>query len=46
MSKSRGTFKLDMADDYQRYMTWAMTINHMLILFTSFTKYELQFYRN
>lgn len=45
LTTSRGTFKLDMADDYQRYKTWATTINHMLMLSTSFTKYELQYYK-
>uniref|UniRef100_A0A2N9EN13 PH domain-containing protein n=1 Tax=Fagus sylvatica TaxID=28930 RepID=A0A2N9EN13_FAGSY len=45
LTTSRGTFKLDMADDYQHYKTWATTINHMLMLSTSFTKYELQFYK-
>lgn len=46
LTTSRGPFKLDMADDYQRYKTWATTINHMLMLSTSFTKYELQFYKS
>jgi hypothetical protein len=46
LTTSRGTFKLDMADGYQRYKTWATTINHMLMLSTSFTKYELQFYKS
>ncbi|KAG2692201.1 hypothetical protein I3760_08G041300 [Carya illinoinensis] len=46
LTTSRGTFKLDMAEDYQRYKTWATAINHMLMLSTSFTKYELQFYKN
>ncbi|XVE98674.1 hypothetical protein REPUB_Repub03eG0127800 [Reevesia pubescens] len=41
-----GTIKLDMVDDYQLYKTWTTTINHMLMLSTSFTKYELQFYKN
>lgn len=45
LTTNRGTFKLDMADDYQRYKTWATTINHMLMLSTSFTKYELQYYK-
>ncbi|KAE9602387.1 hypothetical protein Lal_00049521 [Lupinus albus] len=39
-----GNFKLDMANDYRRYKTWATTINHMLRISTSFAKYELQFY--
>ncbi|XP_044472544.1 VAN3-binding protein-like [Mangifera indica] len=38
-----GTIKLDMADDYQRYKTWATTINHMLMLSTDFSKYQFQF---
>ncbi|CAB4262354.1 unnamed protein product [Prunus armeniaca] len=45
LTTSRGTFKLDMEDDYQRYKTWATTINHMLMVSTSFTKYHLQFYK-
>ncbi|GAV86200.1 Auxin_canalis domain-containing protein/PH_2 domain-containing protein [Cephalotus follicularis] len=43
LSTTRGTIKLDMADDYQRYKKWAKTINHMLMISTSFTKYENQF---
>ncbi|XVE63442.1 hypothetical protein DITRI_Ditri07aG0021100 [Diplodiscus trichospermus] len=46
LTTNLGTIKLDMVDDYQRYKTWATTINHMLMVSTSFTKYELQFYRN
>ncbi|XP_022751632.1 VAN3-binding protein [Durio zibethinus] len=46
LTTNLGTIKLDMVDDYQRYKTWAITINHLLMLSTSFTKYELQFYRN
>ncbi|XP_059461427.1 VAN3-binding protein [Corylus avellana] len=46
LTTSRGAFKLDMAEDYERYKTWATTINHMLMLSTSFTKYELQFYKS
>ena len=46
LTTNLGTIKLDMVDDYQRYKTWAITINHMLMLSTSFTKYELQFYKN
>ncbi|KAK9275654.1 hypothetical protein L1049_022921 [Liquidambar formosana] len=46
LTTNRGVIKLDMADDYLRYKTWAMTINHMLMLSTSFTRYELQFYKN
>lgn len=39
-----GIFKLDMADDFRRYKTWATTINHMLKISASFAKYEMQFY--
>ncbi|EOY31595.1 hypothetical protein QUC31_019711 [Theobroma cacao] len=46
LTTNLGTIKLDMVDDYQSYKTWATTINHMLMLSTSFTKYELQFYKN
>ncbi|XP_054807998.1 VAN3-binding protein [Prosopis cineraria] len=45
LTTSRGTFKLDMADDGHRYKTWATTINHFLNLSSSFSRYELQFYR-
>ncbi|GAB4838183.1 hypothetical protein Ancab_027712 [Ancistrocladus abbreviatus] len=43
LTTTRGTTKLDMADDYQRYKMWAKTIHHMLLLSTSLTRYELQF---
>ncbi|KAL5773043.1 hypothetical protein ACOSP7_012659 [Xanthoceras sorbifolium] len=46
LTTNLGTIKLDMADDYQRYKTWATTINRMLTVSTSFTKCELQFYKN
>ncbi|KAM7252638.1 hypothetical protein ACFE04_008147 [Oxalis oulophora] len=46
LTTNRGTIKLDMGDDYQRYRTWATTINHMLMMSSSFTNYELQFYKN
>ncbi|GKV22305.1 hypothetical protein SLEP1_g32187 [Rubroshorea leprosula] len=46
LTTNLGTIKLDMGDDYQRYKTWAATINQMLVLSTSSTKYELQFYKN
>ncbi|KAK7388437.1 hypothetical protein VNO78_23253 [Psophocarpus tetragonolobus] len=39
-----GVFKLDMADDFRRYKTWATTINHMLKISASYAKYELQYY--
>ncbi|KAM2086806.1 hypothetical protein ACFX1R_024306 [Malus domestica] len=46
LTTSRGAFKLDMEADYQRYKTWATTINHMLMVSTSFMKYHLQYYMN
>ncbi|XP_022863124.1 VAN3-binding protein-like [Olea europaea var. sylvestris] len=46
LTTNKGMIKLDMVDDYQRYKTWSTTINHMLMLSTSFTGYELQFYKN
>ena len=46
LTTSKGPLKLDMEDDFQRYKTWATTITNMLTLSSSFTKYELQFYRN
>ncbi|KAK8683097.1 hypothetical protein V6N13_039165 [Hibiscus sabdariffa] len=46
LTTNSGTIKLDMVDDYQCYKTWATTINHMLLLSTSFTKYQLQFHKN
>lgn len=46
LTTNKGMIKLDMMDDYQLYKTWSMTINQMLMLSTSFTKYELQFYKN
>lgn len=46
LSTNKGMVKLDMMSDYERYRTWSMTINHMLMLSTTFTKYELQFYKN
>ncbi|CAN6552268.1 unnamed protein product [Malus baccata var. baccata] len=46
LTTSKGTIKLDMEADYQRYKTWATTINHMLLVSTSFTKYHLQYYKN
>ncbi|KAL3824689.1 hypothetical protein ACJIZ3_020718 [Penstemon smallii] len=45
LKTDKGMIKLDMMNDYQRYKTWSMTINHMLMLSTSFKKYELQFYK-
>ncbi|KAM3220767.1 VAN3-binding protein [Capsicum annuum] len=46
LTTNKGIIKLDMMDDYQQYRMWSMTINQMLTLSTSFTKYELQFYKN
>ncbi|KAF3452862.1 hypothetical protein FNV43_RR03295 [Rhamnella rubrinervis] len=43
LTTSRGIYKLDMGDDYQRYRAWATTINHLLMLSSSITKYQLQF---
>ncbi|KAK4337596.1 hypothetical protein RND71_042083 [Anisodus tanguticus] len=43
LTTNRGVIKLDIMDNYQRYRIWSMTINQMLMLSTSFTKYELQF---
>ncbi|KAJ8634696.1 hypothetical protein MRB53_008963 [Persea americana] len=42
---SRGTIKLEM-NGYDQYRIWVVTINHMLMLSTTFSGYELQFYRN
>ncbi|XP_060669390.1 VAN3-binding protein [Ziziphus jujuba] len=46
LTTSRGIFKLDMGDDYQRYKAWATTINHLLMLSSSITKYQLHFCKN
>ncbi|XP_022988585.1 VAN3-binding protein-like [Cucurbita maxima] len=32
LTTNKGTFKLDMANDYQKYKIWATTINQMLML--------------
>ena len=45
LTTNHGTIKLDMGDDYHLYKIWATTVNHMLTLSTSFTRYELQFYK-
>lgn len=45
LTTNQGVIKLDMGDDYDRYRTWATTINHMLLLSTSFSNYQLQFYQ-
>ncbi|KAL2502349.1 Plant protein of unknown function with plant pleckstrin-like proteiny-like region [Forsythia ovata] len=46
LTTNKGIIKLDMVDDYRRYKTWSTTINHMLMLSTSFSRYELQLYKN
>ncbi|KAJ9689134.1 hypothetical protein PVL29_014670 [Vitis rotundifolia] len=46
LTTNRGTIKLDMGDDYHLYKIWATTVNHMLTISTSFTRYELQFYKS
>ncbi|KAI3444091.1 hypothetical protein Pfo_000756 [Paulownia fortunei] len=46
LTTDKGMIKLDMMNDYQSYKTWSMTLNHMLMLSTTFTKYELQFYKS
>ncbi|KAL1816179.1 hypothetical protein ACET3Z_018753 [Daucus carota] len=40
LTTDRGIIKLDMMEDYHRYRLWAMTINHMLALSTSLTRYD------
>ncbi|GFQ01409.1 hypothetical protein PHJA_002284800 [Phtheirospermum japonicum] len=45
LTTEKGTIKVDMMNDYQRYRTWSMTIDRMLMLSTTFTKYDLQFYK-
>ncbi|KAL8488725.1 hypothetical protein ACS0TY_024394 [Phlomoides rotata] len=42
----KGMMRLDMMSEYERYKTWSMTINHMLMLSATFTKYELQLYKS
>ncbi|KAJ4833131.1 hypothetical protein Tsubulata_006239 [Turnera subulata] len=44
LTTNLGIIKLDMGDDHHRYRIWATTINHMLMLSTSFVKYQLQQY--
>ncbi|XP_057968397.1 VAN3-binding protein [Malania oleifera] len=46
LTTSRGIVKLDMKDDHRRYKMWASTINHLLMLSTSFVRYELQLREN
>lgn len=39
LTTNKGTFKLDMADDYHKYKIWATAINQMLLLSAhSFTR--------
>lgn len=42
LTTTRGIIKLDMADDYHKCKIWTCTINQMLRLSSSLTKYELQ----
>ncbi|KAK6135615.1 hypothetical protein DH2020_030626 [Rehmannia glutinosa] len=37
LTTDKGMIKLDMMNDYHRYRTWSMTIDHMLMLSTTFT---------
>ncbi|XP_012477924.1 VAN3-binding protein [Gossypium raimondii] len=46
LTTNSGMVKLDMVDDYQLYKTWSTTIYDMLMISTSLTKYDLQFYKN
>lgn len=46
LTTNMGIIKIDMGDDYHRYKTWATTINHMLMLSTSYANYGLQFYEH
>ncbi|KAK1399859.1 VAN3-binding protein [Heracleum sosnowskyi] len=47
LTTDHGIIKLDMMDDYHRYRLWAMTINQMLALSTSLTRYDdLEFHKN
>ncbi|XP_068649171.1 uncharacterized protein [Aristolochia californica] len=45
LKTSGGMMKLEM-NDYGQYKVWLVTINHMLMVSTSISGYELQFYRN
>ncbi|KAL8149529.1 uncharacterized protein LOC141708792 [Apium graveolens] len=46
LTTDHGLIKLDMMDDYHRYRLWAMTINQMLALSTSLTRYDdLEFHK-
>ncbi|KVH93626.1 protein of unknown function DUF828 [Cynara cardunculus var. scolymus] len=46
LTTTRGIIKMDMMNDDQCYKIWAWTLNHMLSLSTSFTKYSLPYHRN
>ncbi|KAJ6863223.1 VAN3-binding protein [Populus alba x Populus x berolinensis] len=46
LTTNMGIIKIDMGDDYHRYKTWATTINHMIMLSTSYANYGLQFYEH
>lgn len=46
LTTTRGIIKLDMMNDDQCYKIWAWTLNHMLSLSTSFSKYSLPYHKN
>nr|GEV05009.1 hypothetical protein [Tanacetum cinerariifolium] len=46
LTTTRGVIKLDMINDDECYKIWTRTINHMLSLSTSFTKYSLPYHKN
>ncbi|KAI3715113.1 hypothetical protein L6452_22081 [Arctium lappa] len=46
LTTTQGIFKLDMMNDDQCYKIWTWTLNHMLSLSTSFTKYSLPYHNN
>ncbi|KAG9456053.1 hypothetical protein H6P81_000561 [Aristolochia fimbriata] len=45
LKTSEGRMKLEM-NNYDQYKLWLVAINHLLMLSTSFSGYELQFYGN
>ena len=45
MSTNEGNIELKIKD-YVQFKKWSMTINQMLMLSTTFSAYDLQFYRN
>ncbi|PWA75481.1 hypothetical protein CTI12_AA241780 [Artemisia annua] len=46
LTTTRGVIKLDMINDDECYKIWTRTINHMLSLSTSYTKYSLPYHKN